>query len=401
MSAVRAPVPVTLVNADLGGRRLASLRIRGARIEGLEATPTGADLVVDLRGDRVLPGLINAHDHLQLNSFPALDYPGYYRNSAEWITDFNVRLRGDPAVKASAATPRAHRLLAGGLKNLLSGVTTVAHHDPLDALLLEAAFPTRVVREFGWSHSLYVDGAERVRHRVRAHTTRPAVDRACRRGCRRPGACEEFCQQLAALGCLRPNTLLVHALGLDGLQRQRLAAAGAGVIWCPSSNLRLFGRSAEVGDLIAAGRVALGTDSRLTGAPDLLAEVKVARDCLPLDERALERIVTSDAARLLRLPDHGVLQSGAHADLLVLPAGMALSEATRADLRLVILDGVVRYGDADCVGALMPASDFTEVQVDGRGKLLQRQLAAALVSGQVHEPGVSVARTAARAAACA
>ncbi len=399
MSAVRVPVPVTFVNADLGGAGLSSLRIRGGHIECLDARAAATDVVVDLRGDRVLPGLINAHDHLQLNSFPPLDYGRSYRNSAEWIRDFNERLRAMPAIKAVAARPRAHRLRAGGLKNLLSGVTTVAHHDPLDELVLSGAFPTRVLREFGWSHSLYVDGAESVRIACeRTSATQPWIVHAAEGVDAEAGA--EF-EQLAELGCLRPNTLLVHALGLDGVQRRRLADAGAGVIWCPSSNLRLFGRSAEVGDLVDTGRVALGTDSRLTGAPDLLAEVRVARDCLPLDEPTLERIVTSDAARLLRLPDRGVLSAGACADLLVLPAGMALSAATRADLRLVMLDGVVRYGDADYADALMPAAEFTAVQVDGRGKLLRRQHAAALLDGEVQEPGVSLVRATARAAACA
>jgi hypothetical protein len=41
--------------------------------------------------------------------------------------------------------PREERLLIGGVKNLLSGVTTVAHHDPLYSCLQEATFPVRVV----------------------------------------------------------------------------------------------------------------------------------------------------------------------------------------------------------------------------------------------------------------
>jgi cytosine/adenosine deaminase-related metal-dependent hydrolase len=394
MKSASTQEPVTLVNADFGAGLLSSLRLHRGRIEGVH-TPARSGRVLDLGGDRVLPGLINAHDHLQLNSFPPLDYPGHYRNATEWIRDFNARLRDEPAVKAVAAVPRAQRLLAGGIKNLLCGVTTVAHHDPLDPLLRGAGFPTRVLQDFGWSHSLYVDGAERVRASCAGTLAdQPwivhageGVDEDAQR---------EF-EQLAALGCMRANTLLVHALGLDESQRQRLAAAGAGVIWCPSSNLRLFGRTAAVGELITGRHVALGTDSRLTGAADLLAELRVARTILSLDEPTLEGLVTRDAARLLRMPNRGLLQAGADADLLVLPAGMPLSAATRADVRLVVVDGMARYGDADYVGAFPGPSAFAEVQVDGRSKLLRRELAAALSSSQVQEPGVSVPRTPARA----
>jgi cytosine/adenosine deaminase-related metal-dependent hydrolase len=395
MSNAGAKDSVTLVNADLGTGVLASLRLHGTRIEAVNVPPARSGRVLDLCGDRVLPGLINAHDHLQLNSFPPLDYPAYFRNATEWIHDFNTRLRDEPAVKAAAAAPRAQRLLVGGIKNLLCGVTTVAHHDPLDALLLEASFPTRVLRDFGWSHSLHVDGPERVRASCASTPTdQPWIVHAGEGV--DEDAHEEF-EQLTTLGCIRANTVLVHALGLDAVQRERLAATGAGVIWCPSSNLRLFGRTAAVGELIAGGHVALGTDSRLTGAADLLAELSVAKASLALDEQALERLVTRDAARLLRLPDRGVLQAGALADLLVLPAGMPLSAATRADVRLVVVDGMARYGDADYVGAFLASPACADVQVDGRSKFLRRELAAALASSHVHEPGVSVLRTPARA----
>src|SRR5580765_4374289 len=104
---------VSLINADLGRAGASSVRVVGAVIQSIGETPAPGDLVVDLRGDRLLPGLINAHDHLQLNHFPALEYPALYGNATQWIEDFNARLRDYPAVRASAAVPRAQRLLGG------------------------------------------------------------------------------------------------------------------------------------------------------------------------------------------------------------------------------------------------------------------------------------------------
>jgi cytosine/adenosine deaminase-related metal-dependent hydrolase len=392
---MNAAPAVSFVNAELGGRR-SSLRVCGAHIAGVHVPPQRGDLVVDLNGDRLLPGLINAHDHLQLNNFPSLTYPAFYRNAGEWIADFNARLRGNPAVTAAAAVPRTQRFLGGGLKNLLSGVTTVVHHDPLDAALLATGFPTRVPAGFGWAHSLEVDGEEGVR--AACERTAPDVPWIIHAAEGIDAQAHAEFDRLEALGCVRPNTLLVHALALDAGQRGRLAARGAGVIWCPSSNLRLFGRTADIRDLVALGRVALGTDSRLTAANDLLGELRVAHECLQLPEASLERLVTMDSARLLRLADCGSLAAGLRADLLVLPAGLPLSAATRADVRLVMLAGAARYGEQPYLEALRASAACTPLLVDGRPKLLQRELAASLVGGLVSEPGVTVPAAAGRAA---
>ena len=62
------------------------------------STPQRGDLVVDLDEAVVLPGLINAHDHLELNSFPRLKWRPQYANVREWIADFQPRFASDPAL---------------------------------------------------------------------------------------------------------------------------------------------------------------------------------------------------------------------------------------------------------------------------------------------------------------
>ncbi len=150
------PAAITFINAAPGVGEPGSLRIAGARIAALGEAPAPGDAVVDLQGDRLLPGLINAHDHLQLNSLRYPQTGTRYRHVREWMADINARRQTDPEFESSIAAARDERLLIGGLKNLLSGVTTVAHHDPLYPFLSNALFPTGVVGRFGWSHSLYV-----------------------------------------------------------------------------------------------------------------------------------------------------------------------------------------------------------------------------------------------------
>ena len=390
------PSGITLINAQSNYGEFTSVRISGARIAAMGEDPHPGDSIVNLEGDRVLPGLINAHDHLQLNSLARPEFDKSYRHVREWISDVDASRRSNPEFAASVAVARDERLLIGGMKNLLSGVTTVAHHDPFYPLLSDARYPTRVVRDYGWAHSLYVDGEEKVADSYRATPSRwPWIIHAAEG--LDDEAAGEF-ERLDALGCLGANTLLVHGIALDRAQRARLDRAAAGLIWCPSSNLRLFGKTADVAELTAQGRVALGTDSRLSGTGDLLDELRLVARLGVLDDFSLESLVTSDSARLLRLNDHGELRAGSRADILILPARARLATAQRADVRLVLVDGIVRYGDKDCAQRVAPHGEWTDVRVDGRAKILDSRIAELLSQGRSGETGLELSNVTGRAA---
>lgn len=386
---------LALINADVAGERTA-VKVVGSRIAAVGEPPEAHERVLDLAGDRLLPGLINAHDHLQLNHLPRLEPAHRYRHVREWICEVDRARRVEGALKAAVSVPRAERLLLGGVKNLLSGVTTVAHHDPLYPSLCELQYPVRVVARYGWAHSLYIEGEART---AESHRRTPAnwpwIIHAAE------GADEEAREefwQLDRLGCLKANTLLVHGVALGAPERRRLSAASAGLIWCPSSNLHLFGLTADVAELIRQGRVALGTDSRLTGGRDLLDELRTAAAQVAAHPGALESVVTRDAAKLLRLTGCGVIAPQARADLIVVPAAMPLERVRRGDLRLVMIDGIALYADADIARALGPAGHWAEVYVDGRVKALEASLVDRLRHLAAREPGLELAAVTGRAA---
>jgi cytosine/adenosine deaminase-related metal-dependent hydrolase len=393
---------LTFINARSSGGDIITLRIAGSHIAAVGQHPLPDDRVVDLQGDRLLPGFINAHDHLSLNSLSRhgshtlQGSPTRYGHAREWMSDIVARRRSDPQFAADVAVRRDARLLIGGIKNLLSGVTTAAHHDPLYTYLSSPDYPIGVVQHYGWSHSLYVEGEESVADSYRrTPRTWPWIMHAAE-GLNHEAA-NEF-ERLDALGCLGANTVLVHGIALDQEQRMRLTRAAAGLIWCPSSNLNLFGRTAEVSDLVRHRRVALGTDSRLSGARDLLEELHAAGEVCELDDRAMERLVTRDSARLLRLADRGALCAGMRADLVILPARARLAALRRSDVRLVLIGGGVRYGDRDIACLVEPASQWADVHVDGAAKILDGRIAAALAVCTAEEPGLVIRSAAWRAA---
>jgi cytosine/adenosine deaminase-related metal-dependent hydrolase len=369
-----------------------SVTVRGGRIEALGAPPPARAAIVDLDGAFVFPGLVNAHDHLELNSFGRLKWRERYHNVREWIADFQPRFAGDGALQDARPDTLVARLWVGGLKNLLSGVTTVCHHNPLHRPL-RRRFPVRVVRRFRHSHSLQIDG--------------PSVADVCRTTPRQwpwiihaaEGVDDEARCEIATLdrlGCLGPRTVLVHGVGIDRAERSCVLGRGAALVWCPTSNDFLFGRTADVAPFAAMRRLAIGTDSRLSGAGDLLDELRAAAGTRLLSADAILRSATSDAADVLRLADIGRIEVGGPADLTVLrprsdQAAVSLTASARRDVRLTMIGGRPRYGDAACRPLFAACGEHAaDVVVDGAPRLLAGWIAAAAAALRLREPGLEV-----------
>jgi len=331
-----------LINATLvlpSGPKVAPLRFNRARILSVGSLPQRGDTIIDLTGRAVYPGLVNAHDHLEMNHYPRTKFRDVYGNAHQWGLDFTVRLDDEP-FKSLRRVPLAEQCLIGGQKNVVCGVTTVAHHNPMHKPLRRRDFPVRVLQRYGWAHSLYfekdVGGSYRRCSRYAAwmiHLAEGTDDVAAGE-----------LRRLDALGCLRENTVLIHGVGLSESDQTRAIAAGAGLVWCPSTNFFLLGRTANIRKFAAAGKLALGTDSRLTADGDMFDELRCAVSTGQLTPAQLFAAVTTDAAKLLRLPDVGALLPGFRPDFFVTRAVIddpytALIQFTADDVEAVYVSG--------------------------------------------------------------
>ena len=323
-----------------------------------EDMPSGE--VQILPGHILLPGLVNTHTHSPMWLFRGLteDVP-----RGAWLSE---RMR--PLEQHMTSNDLASGGLAGCLEMLLNGITTVADrygHIDTVAPAVEASGLRALV-----AHSLYDatadDGLERTRLLIERYGTDPKRSRvtvalgphatdtcgpdllrrvralADRSGARvvihlaQSSAEVEAVQARDGLGCaayldklglLAPDVVVAHATYLSPAEAQLVGEKGTAVAHCPSSNAKLEGRVAPIGQLRAAGAVVgLGTDAACcNNSMDLFEEMKLAgllnkvaaADAAIFDTTDLLRMVTIDGARALGLDEFiGSIEVGKRADII-------------------------------------------------------------------------------------
>jgi cytosine/adenosine deaminase-related metal-dependent hydrolase len=314
-------------------------------MDGRIVAPSGLfDRRIAVPDGMLHPGLINAHDHLRLNHFGRLGR-GPYANAYDWAADIQQRYRA--IIAAGRTVPRRAALLWGAWKNLLAGVTTVVHHDSWEPDF-EHNFPLHVAR-IPFADSLgMTPKVTHPPHGPFALHLAEGVDTA---------AAEEL-RTAADRGLLDARLLAVHVVGADADGIARMQDCGGAVVWCPTSNHFLFGRTTPAALLANGIDVLLGTDSLLTGAGDLLDELRAARGGALSDTRLLDGVGMHAARRLgLAAPS---LDVGARADLVI--ARRPLLDACAADIALVMVAGALRVLDP----VLLPQASMTAGQLFAR-----------------------------------
>ena len=357
--------------------------VRGGRIAavGPEADCPGgtppAAAVLDGRDRIVLPGFVNAHDHL-LGAFSR--GLGSDRAVAVTVPDASER----PAARIRGALDEEAAYAAARLSLLelqLSGVTTTADSQPaLAGREANADATLRALHESGaralwtraslnrtgyvapeqhdsldvalaelerlagrWSSGRVEVGCEaQALHRVEEDLLRGLAEWAQRRGAHfamhlsyseeaAAHALERFGRPLLLLleewGVLGPRFLGYHPVWVSDEEIEAAARSGAGLAFCPVDNMLIASGVAPVARLLAAGcRLGLGVDQpndghsvfELMKLSVLIQRVAHLDASLGGPEQALELATLGGARALHREHELGSLEPGKAADLVVL-----------------------------------------------------------------------------------
>ncbi len=190
-------------------------------------TPLRDDQVIRFDNHYLYRGLINAHDHLEMNLYPRMGNPPY-NNYTEWARDIYKPL--ESPVKEIESVPIRYRLMWGGIKNLISGVTTAVHHNPWH-YSMDFNFPIRVLKKYQWAHSVAFEKNSKKKFSIKKKT--PFIIHAAE-------GIDEFARneidQLDKLGLLNANSVLVHGVAIGKNEIEMMSKASASMVWCPSSN---------------------------------------------------------------------------------------------------------------------------------------------------------------------
>lgn len=355
------------------------LAVEGDRIAAVAAGDAPAEWrararrVIDARHMAVLPGLVNGHTHLSQTFLRGLADD---RPLLRWLKEVIW-----PA--QAAMTPEDMYLAArlGLVENLRCGVTAVVQHHKLpgrehvDAACRAAAEVglrmtmargwvdlgaageplDHILTEMAWLYETWQATHHAPRITIASGPLAPwrCSDDAMReitalaRSWGAPthihvaetqdeidlmrGRCgKRHIEWLADLGCLGPDTQLVHAVHVTDAELDLIAESGATVVHCPTSNMYLASGAAPVRKMLDRGiPVALGTDgSGSNNSQDLLECAKIAA--------LLAKHATGDARVLLPADVVGmaVLGSGGVAG----QQGWGLAPGAVADITVVDLN---------------------------------------------------------------
>ena len=363
-----------------------------------DAAP-GAVRDVDLRDCAILPGLVNAHAHIELSGLRGAVPPA--PSMPEWVRSLMARRAGrapDVAAmeRAVAEAQRCGTALVGDIGNTLAAAA------PLRA----AGLPAVVFRELiGFDErdpaalvertcaELDRQSGDNPRLRLAAHapySVSPALFAALRAAAEQrrlwplavhlaesreeleflrsgTGAWRTLLEELGRwdprwsagtpspvayldrLGWLGPGILLVHGVHLTDAELRRVAETGATLVTCPRSNRWTGAGAPPIARFHAAGvHLAVGTDSLASAADlNLFAELAELRRLAPaVPAAALLRAATLSGAEALGYgATHGAIAAGRRAALI------AVAGAGRADDVEEYLTGGVRPEDVTWIGS--------------------------------------------------
>jgi cytosine/adenosine deaminase-related metal-dependent hydrolase len=331
----------------------------------------------------IFPGLINSHDHLDFNLFPALG-DSIYPNYTEWGR--SIHKNHKEQINEILKVPGALREEWGIYKNLLCGVTTVVNHGK------KIKTETDLLTIYEDCQSIHSVQFERKWRFALNHPLKKKLQVAIHSGEGTDTSSFKEIDQLSRWNLLKRPVVAIHGVAMTESQ----VGAFKALVWCPESNYFLLGKTAPVNRLKKHIPILFGTDSTLTGDWNIWNHIRLARRTRFMTDQELYHTFNTNPANTWKL-NSGRIAIGKDADLVIakpkpVSGGKdAFYSIGPRDILMVLHDGNISLFDETIYLQLsnINPDEYSKVYIDGTCKFVKGNLPQLMQKIKQFYPGAN------------
>ncbi len=315
----------------------------------------------------IFPGLINSHDHLEFNLYPQLGH-NVYQDYVEWGSD--IHFRDKEIIRSIESIPSGLRIRYGIIKNLLCGVTSVAHHGAASGIPDDS--PISIIKDLTSVHSVRIGG----KWKLKLNWIKNLEPYVIHIGEGLNLESHEEINELIRWNLFKRRMIGIHGITMTGKQSENFDA----LVWCPVSNLFLFNKTADILNLKRNTKILFGTDSTLTAGWNIWEHIRKARELGLMNDEELFSSVSNKAAEIWDLEGYGIISKYKRADLVISKKKHANSLESffrndPEDILLILKNGkLILYDESIKEQILLQMKqlrDFVEVNLNGKMKFVK------------------------------
>ena len=361
---------------------LTSGKIEAVLSQSESPVPEAGDLLIET-DDYIFPGMIDLHNHVKYNASRILEFPHKWESRYQWQKDTAYKKwigwYGRALMYKHPYQINVYAEVKGltGGNTFIQGTNTRLTPASYDLFLINAeSLPLRKTiyssvfvydkQELPDLEVLgYVDTAiTHKNYHAQIFHLAEGYNAESKR---------EF-DYFDSAGLLSDRSVLIHGVGFSNENFERMNEVNAHLVWSPTSNLMLYGRTANVAQAKQAGvNISLGSDWSPSGTKSLLHELKVAYlynqqalNGLFTNEELVEMVTVNPSMAADLADEMGRIKPGLKANLVIFKKRDAdpyqsLIYATEQDLSLVLIEGHAVYGEAGLLKKSLPAVEDKEL----------------------------------------
>jgi cytosine/adenosine deaminase-related metal-dependent hydrolase len=319
---------------------------------------------IDFAGAIAFPGLINSHDHLEFNLFPQLRNK-IYTDYVEWGDD--IHEKNSEEIENIKKIPYDLRFKWGLYKNLICGITTVAHHGKGQVFRYNNL--PDIITGYNYLHSIRLENHWKLKLNS-SFTGKPFVIHVGE------GIHDESRKEINDLlnwNLFRKKIIAVHGISLDERQSSKFKA----LVWCPDSNLNLYGKTANIPVLKSHTEILFGTDSTVSANWNFWQQIRSAREINYLNDYELYKSITGSASDVWRLNSKGSISANKTADIVISKKRSndewdSFFNTNPEDILLILKNGKIIFLDEELPGSdkLIDKKEFELIFINSVNKFI-------------------------------